>query len=149
MNIKLNRDVVSGGVFVVAGAAFAITAASYDIGSASQMGTGYFPLCIGVLLALLGVFLVVQALREGLGAEAVDFRVRSVLLILAALLAFAFLLRFLGLPLSAFVAFVISARSDPDTPLRQILIAGAGLVVTVYLLFVVALGLPIPAFPAF
>ncbi|WP_157944543.1 tripartite tricarboxylate transporter TctB family protein [Mangrovicella endophytica] len=148
MNIRLNRDLVSGGVFVAAGAAFAVTASGYDIGSASEMGTGYFPLCIGILLAVLGVFVIAQALRSDIGAESVNLRLRAVLLILASLLAFYVLLPILGLPLSTFITFVIAAKADPETPLTQIVAAGAGLAIIAYLLFVVALGLPIQAFPA-
>ena len=54
MSIKSQKDFVSGLMFTAIGAGFAWNSAlSYDIGSASQMGPGYFPLVLGLVLVLL------------------------------------------------------------------------------------------------
>ena len=63
MSIKSQKDFVSGLMFTAVGAGFAWNAAlSYDIGSASQMGPGYFPLVLGLVLVLLGGFIMFFAL---------------------------------------------------------------------------------------
>ncbi|WP_296511041.1 tripartite tricarboxylate transporter TctB family protein, partial [Rhodoferax sp.] len=55
MNIKSQKDFFSGLMFIVVGGAFAIGANGYTIGTGARMGPGYFPLVLGVLLAILGV----------------------------------------------------------------------------------------------
>ena len=65
MSIKSQKDFVSGLMFTAIGAGFAWNSAlSYDIGSASQMGPGYFPLVLGLVLVLLGGFIMFFARPE-------------------------------------------------------------------------------------
>ena len=54
MNIKSQKDFFSGLMFTVVGGAFAYGATSYTVGTGARMGPGYFPLVLGVILALLG-----------------------------------------------------------------------------------------------
>ena len=54
MNIKSQKDFFSGLMFMGVGVAFAWGASSYTIGNGARMGPGYFPLALGVLLAILG-----------------------------------------------------------------------------------------------
>ena len=62
MNIKSQKVFFSGLMFMAAGAAFAWGATTYPIGTAARMGPGYFPLVLGVLLALLGAVITFKAL---------------------------------------------------------------------------------------
>jgi Tripartite tricarboxylate transporter TctB family len=54
MNIKSQKDFFAGLMFLVVGALFAMGATKYNVGTAARMGPGYFPLLLGVLLAVLG-----------------------------------------------------------------------------------------------
>ncbi|MEV0950840.1 tripartite tricarboxylate transporter TctB family protein [Promicromonospora sp. NPDC050249] len=54
-------DLVSGLIFVGLGAAFAIGALGYDLGSLLEMGPGYVPLALGLVLAALGGVIVAKA----------------------------------------------------------------------------------------
>ena len=54
MNIKSQKDFFAGLMFLVVGALFAIGATKYNVGTAARMGPGYFPLLLGILLAVLG-----------------------------------------------------------------------------------------------
>ena len=54
MNIKSQKDFFSGLMFMGVGVAFAWGSSGYTIGSSARMGPGYFPLALGVLLAVLG-----------------------------------------------------------------------------------------------
>ena len=47
---------------MAAGGAFAIGATSYSIGDGARMGPGYFPLMLGILLAILGAAVLFQSL---------------------------------------------------------------------------------------
>ena len=56
MNIKSQKDFFSGLMFLIVGGGFAYGATSYSIGTAARMGPGYFPLLLGVILSILGAF---------------------------------------------------------------------------------------------
>ena len=62
MNIKSQKDFFSGLMFMGVGVAFAWGSSSYTIGSSARMGPGYFPLALGVLLAVLGGVITFKAL---------------------------------------------------------------------------------------
>ena len=81
MKIKSQKDFFAGLMFLVVGGAFAWGATNYTIGEGARMGPGYFPLVLGVILALIGVVVTFQALvqgvrraRVGLGVEQVGRR---------------------------------------------------------------------------
>lgn len=54
MKIKSQKDFFAGLMFLAVGALFAIGATNYNVGNAARMGPGYFPLLLGILLAVLG-----------------------------------------------------------------------------------------------
>jgi Tripartite tricarboxylate transporter TctB family len=54
-------DLVAGVVFLAFGLAFAIGGRRYDVGSLLDMGPGYLPLALGLLLAAIGLGVVVKA----------------------------------------------------------------------------------------
>ena len=62
MNIKSQKDFFSGLMFMGTGVAFAWGATTYSVGSGARMGPGYFPLMLGVLMAVLGVAITFKAL---------------------------------------------------------------------------------------
>ena len=55
MRIKSQKDFFAGLMFMVAGIAFAWGATNYNIGEGARMGPGYFPLMVGLLLAMVPV----------------------------------------------------------------------------------------------
>ena len=58
----LFRSFLSGLMFLVVGGIFAWGATSYSIGTGARMGPGYFPMMLGILLALLGAIILLGAL---------------------------------------------------------------------------------------
>lgn len=62
MNIKSQKDFFSGLMFLVVGALFAVGAMKYNVGGAARMGPGYFPLLLGILLAVLGAGIIVYSM---------------------------------------------------------------------------------------
>ncbi|MGA0569364.1 tripartite tricarboxylate transporter TctB family protein [Variovorax sp. VNK109] len=61
MKIKSQKDFFSGLMFTAVGAAFAWGATNYTVGSGARMGPGYFPLLLGVILAILGAGIMLKA----------------------------------------------------------------------------------------
>ena len=62
MNIKSQKDFFAGLFYTVAGAAFAYGATNYNVGTGARMGPGYFPLLLGILLAIIGAFVMFKSL---------------------------------------------------------------------------------------
>ena len=55
--IKSQQDFFSGLMFTLVGGGFAWGATNYTIGTGARMGPGYFPLLLGIFLAVLGAFI--------------------------------------------------------------------------------------------
>ena len=65
MLLKSQKDFFSGLLFMTVGGAFAYGATTYQVGTAARMGPGYFPLLLGVILALMGVVIAVRSFIAG------------------------------------------------------------------------------------
>jgi hypothetical protein len=62
VRIKNQKDFFCGLIYVGVGAGFALGATNYTIGDGARMGPGYFPLLLGVVLALIGAVIMFQSL---------------------------------------------------------------------------------------
>jgi len=161
VSIKSEKDFASGLMFITIGGGFAwASASSYGIGSASQMGPGYFPLVLGLILSLLGAFILFFSLvvETPDGGKVGDFAWRPLVCILGANLVFGALLggvESIGLPsmgmVVAIVALtVISAMADETSfHLRRVLVLSTILAAGSYGIFIALLGLTMPVWPAF
>lgn len=159
MAIASQKDFFSGLMFMAVGASFAWGATSFEVGTAAKMGPGYFPLMLGVLLALLGLIVTVRSLSKGGpdGDKIGAFAWRPLCFVIGANLAFGVLLvgvPSLGIPafglIVAVYALVIIAslaqagfRPVATLVLATILAAGS------YLAFVKLLSLQFPVWPSF
>ncbi|APW44757.1 tripartite tricarboxylate transporter TctB family protein [Rhodoferax saidenbachensis] len=62
MRIQSQKDFYAGLMFTVAGGGFAAGASQYSLGNGAKMGPGYFPLILGLLLAVLGCAISLKSL---------------------------------------------------------------------------------------
>lgn len=134
-------DVLAGLIFILFGLAFAIGALEYDIGSLLQMGPGFFPVVLGLVLAALGVLIAVKGFvaPENVAIGSVPWR--SAALLVAAILFFGLTVRGLGVAPSLFGTSLLAAMAGPGI---RFVVAGAiaaGLTIACVLIFVVALSL--------
>jgi hypothetical protein len=118
-----------------------------DGGTLSDMGPGYFPRAISILLVLLGAGLSVTDLLQD--EEAVEgFAWKPLALITASALAFAFLLKPVGLVGTlAATTILASAAGTLLRPLALTVLVAIMVVANVGI-FVFALKMPIPLWPA-
>jgi len=137
------KDFGSGLLFLVLGGVCVVIARNYPMGSAQSMGPGYFPTMLGSLLALNGAALVIRSfLRSGPGFPEISWR--GILLTMAAIVLFGLLLKTAGLPIAVMALVVISACASAQFRLWPPLALAVALSVFCVLIFVQALGLPIP-----
>ena len=152
-----SADLAAGALFILIGGAFAVGALRYELGSLLQMGPGYVPLAVGLILAALGVGVVVKAFAapdrtpsvdgttdRGEPAEFGRLQWRPTVLLLAAVIFFALTFEGLGLFLSVFGTAVIASLARPGTRPLQALLPALGLTIASWLIFVLALQQRLP-----
>ena len=159
MQIKSQKDFFSGLLFIAIGVAFAWGATTYKVGEGARMGPGYFPLMLGIVLALIGtVVLFTSLVVEVEGGERIGkWAWRPLFFIIAANLAFGVLLGGLpsiGIPAMGLIAAiyaltVISSLADGHFHTRDILILSTVLAIGSYLAFIMLLKLQIQVWPSF
>jgi putative tricarboxylic transport membrane protein len=100
------------------------------------------------LLLGLGIAVTVVGLVTE-GAHLATYAWRGPLFVSLSIVAFAVMIRPMGLIVSAFASFLISALGTHETKWKETIIVGACLTVFCSLLFPYALGLPLQMWPKF
>ena len=134
-----------GGLFAAFGIFFLVQSFYLEIGTAFRMGPGYFPLVLSGLLILLGLIILVEAIRfesEPVGAIAW----RGMLFILPAPVFFGLTVRGLGFVPSLFITALIAAFASHRMRPGVALLLAAGLTIFATIVFSYALGLPFRRF---
>ena len=159
MKIKSQKDFFAGLMFMGVGTAFAWGATAYNVGSADRMGPGYFPLMLGILMAILGIVITVKALMLATedGDKIGRWAWKPLVYILGANLAFGVLLGGLpsinlpaaGMIAAIYVLTIIASFAGKRFRLSSVLILATVLAAGSYLLFMVLLKLQIRVWPAF
>lgn len=141
--LRTRRGILSGLAFLAFGAAFAVGALSYPLGSTERMGPGFFPLLLGTFLAVVGVVLAVRP-HETEDEPLARPSWRAMLFLLGGLLVFGLTVRGLGLLPSVFVTSLLAAFASRETGPPAALGMAVVLTAVSYLVFIVALQLPLP-----
>jgi hypothetical protein len=139
------QDVVGGLAVTALGIFAAIYAQKYEFGDLNRMGPGYFPVALGVVLALLGLLIAIPAfMRHG---EPIVVKWKTFALVLGSIAAFALTLKVLGLILATALAVMISSLADNETRWKGRILLAIGVAAITYLVFGFALGMVLPAWP--
>ena len=159
MNIKSQKDFFAGLMFMGVGVAFAWGATTYNVGTGARMGPGYFPLMLGVLMAIIGAVITFKALvveTEG-GDKIGKWAWTPLFYIIAANVVFGVLLA--GVPALKIPAFgmivgiyaltFVASMAEPGWKFKSTLILATVLAIGSYLAFVLALKLQFPVWPSF
>ncbi|MEJ7687496.1 MAG: tripartite tricarboxylate transporter TctB family protein [Variovorax sp.] len=159
MKIKSQKDFVSGLMFAVVGIAFAVGASNYNIGNGARMGPGYFPLLLGILLAVLGAGVIFSSLviETDDGEPVGKIAWRPLVFIIGSNLVFGLLLGgvvawnlpAMGLIAAIYAVVLISALASPRFNFKEALILATILAIGSYLTFVLALKLQFQVWPTF
>ncbi len=159
MNIKSQKDFFCGLMFMTVGVMFAWGASTYSIGTGARMGPGYFPLLLGVLLAIIGAAVTFTALvveTEG-GGKIGKWAWKPLFCIISANVIFGILLAGLpsiklpafGLIVGIYALVFVASIAEAGWKFKTTFILATILAIGSYLAFVVALKLQFPVWPAF
>lgn len=159
MKIKSQKDFYSGLMFMGVGVAFAVGATTYNVGTGARMGPGYFPLMLGIVLAILGAIIIFDSLviKTESGDKIGSWAWRPIRYVLGANLAFGVLLGGLpsiklpamGLIIGIYALTIIASLAEEGFKLKPVLILASVLAIGSYLAFIVLLKLQIPVWPTF
>ncbi len=159
MQIKSQKDFFSGLLFMGVGLAFSVGASGYTVGSSAQMGPGYFPLVLGILLIALGAVITFKSLVvETMDGDKVgSIAWRPLFHIIAANLVLGVSLgglpviglKPLGLVLGIYLLTIIASRAGTEFNWREVLVLATVLNGISYLAFILLLKLQLPLWPVF
>jgi len=144
--LHLNRDLVAGLMFVVWGVAGLWIASDYPRGTALRMGPGYMPLLLCWGLVILGGVIAIKGLMTT-GVSLTAWHLRPLVLVLAAIVAFAVLIEPAGLAIATVAIVLIGAGGGIEFRWREALVLALGLATGAVGLFVYGLKLTMPVWP--
>jgi hypothetical protein len=137
-------------MYMVIGLFFTIIATQYQYGTAAKMGPGYFPFWLGILLTLLGFFVLVKSFSATAAIERIPkFNWRIIIQITGSVVLYGLLLPRLGFLVAVVVLVLVSASASKEFTWKGSLINAGFLVAFTYSVFVLGLKLQFPLLPLF
>jgi hypothetical protein len=148
LKLRINLQDTLFGIFLIlvaGGAMFATRKLS--VGTAANMGPGYMPLAVSLIILGFGVLLIGRGLLAGREEGIETVHLRPILAILLSVGAFALLAERAGLVLASLAAILIAGSGGREFRLIESVIFACVLTACAVLLFVRLLQLPIPIWP--
>jgi hypothetical protein len=146
-------------MFTAFGVAFAWGATNYSIGQGARMGPGYFPLVLGILLAILGLLVVFGSLvvetEDGEPVGRIAWRPLG--FIIGSNILFGVLLAgvpSLGIPAFGLIVAIygltfVAALAGDEFNAKEVAVLATVLAIGSYVAFVMLLKLQFPVWPSF
>lgn len=120
-----------------------ISGISYDVGSARNIGPGFFPAALGLLMLLIVFFVALEGVRDA--AIDVLWVPRPLLAISAGMVGFAMALQSAGLIPATVILVLLCSLAEGPLRATATVINALALSVMGVLLFIEAFSLPVPA----
>ncbi|TFZ07372.1 tripartite tricarboxylate transporter TctB family protein [Ramlibacter henchirensis] len=159
MRIKSQKDFVAGLMFAIVGAGFALGATNYTIGEGARMGPGYFPLMLGILLAIIGAIVVFESLvvETEDGEKIGSIAWKPLLFIIGSNIVFGICIGglpklgipSLGLIVGIYALTFIASMAGEEHKAKEVIVLATVLAILSYVAFIVLLNLQFPVWPAF
>jgi hypothetical protein len=144
LRIKSPQDVGAAVVFMAIGLAGLYFGSDLAFGSAARMGPAFFPVILSCVIFGIGVACAFKGLTiEGPPIEPVHLR--PILVIVAGILGFGYLVERIGLAITAALLTILAGFARRDVNLVETLLLAGGLALFSVGLFVYALSQPFPA----
>ncbi len=139
------RDVIGGVLVMAIGAGFLLFGRELEMGTSFRMGPGYFPTILSILMILLGLTLAVIAWRRPGQEDAIGtVPWLGMALVVMPVVLFGLCLRALGLLPILIVVVLATAWASRYASLKASVLLAVGIATFCSLLFIKALGLPLP-----
>jgi hypothetical protein len=151
MKLGYRRDYYAGALMMLLGAGAALEGSRYHVGSLTNMGPGFFPTALGILLAIVGVVIAGSASYGEPTAEPADIVSlkpdwRGWFCVSAGALLFIVLAAHGGMVPATLACVFVAALGDRNNSWKQALLLAVGVTVFGTLLFSYGLRVQIPIF---
>ncbi|MGV6875489.1 tripartite tricarboxylate transporter TctB family protein [Pseudochelatococcus sp. B33] len=144
MNLLLaRRHLVAGLLFALMGGSVSLMSLNYRMGTLRDMGPGFLPFWLGLILAALGLVAAAQSLYAAMDETRLRIEPKQLLFVIGSVLCFAVLLRPLGLIVSVVVMTLVASFASTEFNLRERIVTAVALAALAYVIFVYTLGLPL------
>lgn len=140
-----NRDFLAGALFAALGAGGFGVALAYPFGNLQQMGPGFFPRALGVILMGFGAVTMLRGLRSGIRVEG-GWGWFPLAMLTVAIVAFGWLMEHVGLVPSLVVLVFASAFAGKEFRWGEVAILAVVMCAMAVAIFIGGLGLPYPLF---
>ena len=144
LRVNSPQDLGAALVFILIGLAGLYFGKDLTFGTASRMGPGFFPTWLNLLILAIGVATGVKALATE-GPRIERFQLRPILFIVAAIVIFGFLIKGVGLALSAVLMTIFAAHARRGVKMTETILLALGLALFSVIVFVYMLGQAVPA----
>jgi hypothetical protein len=141
--VRSVKDFWTGVIYIAFGSAAIILSRDYGMGTALKMGPAYFPVILSSLLILIGTISLVRSFIKP-GTPFGAFALRGLILIIASIILFGFILHGAGLIIALPVLVIISSYGSIRFRWKYSLVLAVGLTIFSVLIFLKGLGVPIP-----
>jgi hypothetical protein len=143
---KAPKDIFAGLIFIAFGAGAFVYAHDYEIGTPVQMGPGFFPAAVGLVLAVIGIAAIGRGLSRTTADPITPHRLSPLFLIFSGILAFSVLIERAGLFVAAAALIGLACFERLRTKPLEVLIIYGVLTGFSAVVFVLLLGVQLPLF---
>ena len=143
IELRKNRDFWCGVMLIGTGGLALFMARSYPMGTTLRMGPGYFPVVLGAMLILFGLYCVASGLRSNEKIEG-SWSLRGLIVLPLSLVLFGLLMEYAGFVPALIVLIFGSALAGKEFRLGEVILLAVGLTAFSVALFIWGLGLPYP-----
>jgi hypothetical protein len=138
-----SKDFWSGMMLIAIGAVAVFIARDYPFGTALRMGAGFFPVVLGGVLVLFGLYFLVRGLSDSARIEG-TWSIRALVVLPLAFVAFGVLMEHAGFVPAMLALTLGSAAAGSEFRIGEVLALSVLLTALCVALFIFALGLPYP-----
>ena len=143
-----NKDFWAGMMFILIGGVAILIARHYPFGSALRMGPGYFPVVLGAILIVLGIYVMLRGLRKYEKITG-NWSIRALIVLPLSLPLFGILMDFAGFIPALISLTFVSAASGREFKFMEVLLLTIFLGGLSVAIFIWSLGLPYPLIQGF
>jgi hypothetical protein len=143
LRVKSPQDLGAAILFLIIGIAGIYFGRDLSFGSASRMGPGFFPTLLSCVIVAIGAIVGLRSLAvEGPPIEPI--KLRPLLFILIAIVAFGYLIEQVGLAITTAALTIFAAYARHDVNLKETVVLAVFLAAFAIGVFAYALGQPLP-----
>jgi putative tricarboxylic transport membrane protein len=140
-----NKRFLSGLMFLGIGGVAIFMAQDYPMGSALRMGPGYFPIVLGGLMGLFGIYELILGVMKSDPVKG-NWSIRALLILPLAAVIFGIMMEKLGFVPALIALIFVSAAASKEFKFLEVLISAVVITIASVGVFIYGLGLPYPLF---